>query len=291
MFEFRAVTPGDAAVLREYLLGQGRICDNTPGTAVMWRGAFKTQFAITRDTLVMKLACKCCDESYALPYGENADRVIDELVTSARERGKRIRFRYMSEERAAELSARYGGEPITDRKWADYLYPAENFVSYAGKKLREKRNHMNRFLAEHENWEFRPIDSDTLPSAREFYLDHMAKNSKSDPIARREEKICLEVFDRWDKYGFSGGVLIADGRVVGITAGEAIGDTLYVHIEKADREVNGAYQMTASCFVRSFGDSIPFVNREDDSGDEGLRRSKMGYRPCEIVFKYSLEIE
>lgn len=290
MLEFKPVEIGDIAVLRKYLLGQGRICDNTPGTAVMWRGAFKTQFAITKDTLVMKLACKCYDESYALPYGENADRVIDELVTSARERGKPIRFRYMSEERAAELAKRYNGETSADRKWADYLYPSGNFVSYSGKKLREKRNHMNRFLAEHKDWEFAAIDSSTLPQAREFYLDYMEKNSKDDPIARREAGICLEVLDRWDEYGFTGGVLIADGRVAGITAGEAIGDTLYVHIEKADREINGAYQMTASCFVRSFGGAISFVNREDDSGDEGLRRSKMGYRPCEIVFKYSLEI-
>lgn len=291
MLDFSPLTLSDLPTVRPYLTGQGRICDLTPGIALMWRSSFDTQFAVSDNTLVLRLKCKCFDESYVAPLGENEDEVTDAIVENARRQGKRVRLRYMTEERALALSRRYGGEIDTIRKWSDYLYPAENFVSYPGKKLREKRNHMNRFLAEHPSWELTLICASNVHLARDFYLGYMSENEKDDPTARREAQICLEVLERWEDYGFFGGMLTDGGRIFGITAGEVIGDTLYVHIEKADKSVNGAYQMTASAFVRSFGGDVVFVNREDDSGDEGLRRSKLSYHPCMIVDKYNLTVE
>lgn len=290
MLDFKPLHPQDAQILRPYLTGEGRICDNTPGTAVMWRGSFNTHYAVRNDTAVLRMYHSQGGETYSYPSGNAPEELLEEIISDTRKRGVTPRFCSMSRGLAEALCARCGGEPTASRRWADYLYPAENFISYSGRKLHEKRNHVNRFLAEHSDWEYVPIDSSSLPRAREFYSDYMERNVKDSPIARHEAKICLEVLDRWSDYGFSGGMLIAGGAIVGITAGEAIGDTLYVHIEKAERTVNGAYQMLASCFVRSFGDKVAFVNREDDSGDAGLRQSKLSLCPCELLYKYTLEI-
>ena len=97
----------------------------------------------------------------------------------------------------------------------------------------------------------------------------------------------LEVLDHMDDYRMSGGVLLADGRVVGFSLGEIVGDTLFVHIEKADRTCKGAYQMLVNQFaLRYAGEGVAYINREEDMGDEGLRRAKQSYHPVALLKKY-----
>ena len=66
---------------------------------------------------------------------------------------------------------------------------------------------------------------------------------------------------------------------------------LIIHIEKALRDYPGAYPTVAQLFARTFADeNVHYINREDDSGDLGLRKSKLNYLPVEIVDKYNLAI-
>ena len=58
------------------------------------------------------------------------------------------------------------------------------------------------------------------------------------------------------------------------------------HVEKANVSYNGIYQKLNNEFCRSLGDRYEFVNREEDMGLEGLRKSKMSYRPVRLVDKY-----
>ena len=89
-----------------------------------------------------------------------------------------------------------------------------------------------------------------------------------------------------------GGVLYAGSEVVGFSLGEIIHDTLFTHIEKADRSVKGAYQMLVNQFAARFADGrVQFINREEDMGDEGLRRAKQAYHPITQLKKYSIEVE
>lgn len=77
--------------------------------------------------------------------------------------------------------------------------------------------------------------------------------------------------------------------MVGFSLGEYDGDTLYVHVEKANTDYRGAYQVLMTSFIREFAkEGIAYVNREDDAGDPGLRKSKLSYNPIWLVKKYTV---
>lgn len=93
-----------------------------------------------------------------------------------------------------------------------------------------------------------------------------------------------------DALGQSAWCLVVNGRVCALSIGEVQGDTLFVHVEKARRDLPGAFPAMAQAFVREAASGAKLVNREDDTGDLGLRDSKMRYRPSCLLEKYCVQI-
>ena len=58
-----------------------------------------------------------------------------------------------------------------------------------------------------------------------------------------------------------------------------------MHIEKENADVQGAYTMINQQFVSHECMDYKYVNREEDTGAEGLRKAKMSYRPVFMVEK------
>ncbi|MEG2120269.1 MAG: phosphatidylglycerol lysyltransferase domain-containing protein, partial [Pseudoflavonifractor sp.] len=100
----------------------------------------------------------------------------------------------------------------------------------------------------------------------------------------------MEVFQNYEAYGLLGGMLMADNRVAALAAGEIVGDTLFVHIEKADLSFPGAYQTIVREFAGYYGGNTAYINREEDVGDAGLRTSKLSYHPLKLLEKYTVEV-
>ena len=174
----------------------------------------------------------------------------------------------------------------------DYLYQAEDLISLHGKKFSGQRNQISQFKRANESWHFEDLNAANLGSVRTFFLSAYHAASDATDFEREENQKVLEVLDHLDDYGMVGGVLYAGSEVVGFSLGEIIHDTLFTHIEKADRSVKGAYQMLVNQFAARFADGrVQFINREEDMGDEGLRRAKQAYHPITQLKKYSIEVE
>ena len=100
-----------------------------------------------------------------------------------------------------------------------------------------------------------------------------------------------EVLENFGAYGFKGEALRVGGKIVGFFLCEAIYDTLIVHVEKCERSITGAYQMLAKEAAAKYCvGKLKYVNREDDSGDEGLRKSKLSYHPAFMGEKYTVTV-
>jgi hypothetical protein len=64
-------------------------------------------------------------------------------------------------------------------------------------------------------------------------------------------------------------------------------DTVIVHVEKAFQDYRGAYQFINREFVKKIAPGYKYVNREDDIGDEGLRKAKESYYPIFMLEKFT----
>ena len=87
------------------------------------------------------------------------------------------------------------------------------------------------------------------------------------------------------KLQMTGGIIYVNHIPSAFTLGEPLtADTFDVHFEKADDSIDGIYPMINQSFVTHELQAYTYVNREEDLGLPGLRKSKMSYVP-DILYK------
>jgi len=296
MLEFSRITLQNVAELRPYLESQPfRTCDYTPGAVFQWRAYFRSAYAIVSGMLVMLATYPGEGSCFVFPVGNgDMDAALDAIETHAKESGMALRYCAVPEEGLAVLQARYGERAIvsTQRDWADYLYNACDLIKFPGKKYHTQRNHLNRFYRDNPGAQFVPVTEETLPLAVTF-LEEYEQHVPLDKVIEAEEmKRSKEMLANSLTLGQKAGYIDVAGTIVALSVGEVVGDTLYCHVEKARVDYAGSYQAIVSCFARyAVEPDTLYINREDDSGEERLRYSKMSYRPTRLIEKYWVTIE
>ena len=95
-------------------------------------------------------------------------------------------------------------------------------------------------------------------------------------------------FENFSALELKGGVLRVDGRLAAFSIGEPICSNVFgVHIEKADTRYHGAYPAMAREFAAHFAMDYTYLNREEDLGIAGLRKSKLSYYPELLLEKWT----
>ena len=99
------------------------------------------------------------------------------------------------------------------------------------------------------------------------------------------------VIKNMDCLGVKGGCIKTDGKMTAFTLGEQISrDTALIHIEKADSKTLGLYTIINREFVEHEWKDTLYINREEDLGIEGLRKSKLSYNPAFMVNKFLVKV-
>lgn len=290
--EFRLLELQHIDLLRPYLqLCESRICDCTVGCTFMWRDLVKTYFAIEDDTLYIRADDFEGNTAFGCPLGGDLKKGIENILEYCRVNNIQPRICMVPEHILEEVKEYTGGTVTTDRAWYDYLYEAEDIKNLAGRKFSGQRNHINKFMKEHESFTFEVICEDNIEEAKEF-LQIFIDADGGGIINLTEGNIrALEVLNNFSQYGMVGGLLKTEGKIIGLSIGEILGDTLFVHVEKSLREVQGAYPLLVREFAKCFvSDGVNFINREEDDGNEGLRTSKLSYHPVKLLEKYLVTV-
>ena len=290
--EFKKLEFNDLEFIRGYYQKYtNKTCDRTIGGSFMWRDYFHTMYAMVEDTLVMK-CIKDGETVFCFPMGEQVDRALSEMEAFCEKEGLAPEFVSLSHSEMEYLKERYPDATIIEnRDWSDYLYLTTDHANFTGRKFTTQRNHINKFLKNYENWEFKIIDKTTLTDVKAFYSDYEARFAKSDATAIEEQEKTNEVLDKYDAYGFIGYALYIEHKVVGFAIGEIIGDVMFIHVEKADKDMDGVNTMLVMQFAKAFEGKVTYLNREEDVGDMGLRYSKTKYRPVDMVYKYEVNFK
>ena len=294
MLEFHPLTLEDRNWCDEIIRAENsRSADFGFGNIYMWDKRYKQLVTRFGDRMLVKLKYEDLP-FFAFPIGTGPlAPVVKELYEFAKMRGYPLRISGITEENKALMEAEFPNCFICceDEAYFDYIYRTESLATLAGKKLHGKKNHCNRFEAEN-SWDFVPLTRELIPGCAEMLSQWTEENAERlhDGIADEHEAI-MRGFENFGELGLDGGVLRIDGRIVGFTVGEKIcSDTADVHFEKAFTEINGAYPMVAREYARLVMRERPeivYLNREDDMGQESMRRAKESFQPEYKLKKYT----
>jgi len=295
MLSFKPITVESGDALRPYFVAQKyRICDFTIGTAVMWAGYFSAEYAEIAGMLVIKSTLLDGSVAFSMPIGSgSADEALCAIDRYAKERGIPTIFEPVPESCISVIANHYYGE-LTVRyspDWSDYLYDKNDIIRLEGRRFNAQRNHINKFKKLYGEYVYDPITAENLDEVRSFFHKYIQFSEHKDSQSDSEKEMTMMVLDNYPRLNQTGGVIRAAGDIAAIAVGERVGDTLFVHIEKARRDYQGSSSVINMEFARNNDTPcLKFVNREEDMGDMGLRTAKTRYCPVEMLRKYSVTV-
>jgi len=293
MLSFQKITMKERELLELYFeYHKERSCDFTVGVVLMWKDFYSIEYTVEDSTLFMKYTSPSGDIVFPHPQGENAISGLKKIDEYCKMSGIPTTFCFVTEGDLEAIKNNFDNvEARDERMWADYLYEAESIMNLVGKKYAHQRNHINKFMRNYSDYSFEQITMDTKHEAQDFFTEVSKHFDKDSVYAQEDQKHVQDVIKNCGEYSMFGGMLKVGGQVIGISYGEIVNDTLFIHIERANIEYHGAYQMLVNMFAKEFvSDGVKYINREDDSGDEGLRRSKLSYNPIKLIDKYNVKI-
>lgn len=284
--ELKPVELADKDEVNKFLeLHPSEICELTFANIYIWRHWEKPQLTRIKGNLCV--ICSPPDEpAYFLePVGQSS---LDETVEICL--GLAPRLSRVSERFLKKLKASYSIQE--DRDNFDYVYLTRELAELRGKKYDGKRNLIRKFEKNYQA-EIRPLTEadldDCLVLVESWEAESPEENRMADDLTRAASTAIREALIHFSPLKLGGIIAIIDGQVQGFCLGETLNpQTVVVHVELANRQIAGLHQFMNRECARTIWKEYDFINREQDAGIPGLRRSKLSYQPHHFVKKYDL---
>lgn len=296
MLNFKPISFDNINEIKDFLNYKSfRTCDYTVGALFMWREYYKSKYAIYKNHIYFQVDLTEGDSYYTLPISKDSiNDALSILVDYTQNNNVPLKFCAIPEEGVSTLKDFFDGklDIIGDRDVSDYLYLASDLSELKGRRFSGQRNHINKFHKLYPNYQYVKMNEDNKERVLEFYDNFLKNMTKTAATAIEEGMRTKEILESLDKLPLFGGFIEVEGNIVALSVGEIVNDTLYVHIEKALKDIHGSYQMIVNEFAKhSVSEGVIYINREDDAGDLGLRTSKLSYHPCQLLDKYKVKVD
>ena len=178
-----------------------------------------------------------------------------------------------------------------DRNQCDYVYLTQDLIELKGRKYHRKRNHIKQFQEKY-SYQYIPLTPEWIPQCLQLETEWCdLRHCEASPGLLNESFAIKEAFTHFEKLGVKGGAILINGKVEAFTLGDPLNpDTVVIHIEKANPAYEGLYPTINQAFLENQWSGYAYVNREQDLGEEGLRKAKESYFPHRLVNKYTVTL-
>ncbi len=256
----------------------------------MWRHKHRPAWRMGEGCLLLVFQPPGQNPFGLFPIGRgDKTKALELLLQELRSLSPDVKIRLVDEEKvnAHADPGRFLVEP--DRDNSDYVYLARDLIELSGNKYHRKKNHLNQFLR-NNSYDYRPLDVELV----ECFLDMQEewcrmRECVEDPGLSAEDFAIREALCRFGELDYQGAAIVMNGKVEAFSIGERLNeDTAVIHFEKANPNVPGLYAAINQLFCLHAWAGVKYVNREQDLGIEGMRKSKQSYYPHHMVNKYTL---
>jgi len=178
-----------------------------------------------------------------------------------------------------------------DRDNFDYVYSTEDLINLKGQDFDAKRNFIKRFKKEF-TFDYKILTADNIKDCLFFEEEWcLAKDCQHTEGLTKEKEALQEMLTHFQALSVRGAMIEVNGKVEAVTLGEPLNrEAFVIHIEKANGAFVGIYQTINQAFCAREAEGFKYINREQDLGVPGLRKSKESYHPCHMIKKYSLSV-
>lgn len=297
--DFAQITINDKELFDKYFKDYNPLKSELTFTNLfMWRDFYNFRYTIVSGLLCI-ISVPRAGSPYAYsPIGLATDESYREAMFFLKDyflkNNWEFVFKKVSEDELQRLRAFVKSEAdiVFDRDNCDYVYLTSDLVELKGKKFDGKRNHINKFNKLYE-YEYVNISSELIDECKRIMEQWCEGRNCSCQRGDYCEKYAnLEVLDNYDILGCKGALIKVNGKFEAFTIGEMLNsDTAVIHIEKANFSINGLYTMINQQFCKREWFGTKYINREQDLGQEGLRKAKLSYNPVMLVNKYTVMVK
>ena len=277
---FKKLTLADQALFNDYLRRfPPQASELNFGMLFCWRGKSGYSYSLYQDHLLIA-GEHYGKEVFYQPVGADPVRIIKEIIPKFPERS----FVRIEQQVAEQLKEDFDVQH--ERDGDDYLYKIAELQAMEGKKYDGKRNFIKR--CKELNPEVLTLTAELVPACQALHERWCRdKDCEGNKQLKAETEALREFFKNYAALESFGIVVKINGELAGFAIGEALNpDTFVEHYEKGDTKYHGIYPFLVNELAKRLPEQFIYLNREQDLGEESLRKSKLSYHPVGLVEKY-----
>jgi len=260
----------------------------------IWRLHYGFQWCVYRDWLLLLCASNSKSSCALQPIGPPSRLEVVQMLLRylAEEKGeKEPRIERVDQRLVSEIKGATDLLIEATREHFDYVYRSEDLIELAGRKYHSKRNHINKLLRSHL-FTYTPLTEVHIEASLELAENWCRlRRCEDDLNLLGEWQAVRQALVHFRALGVQGGVILIEDKVKAFTLGELLNEeTAVVHIEKADPEIPELYAAINQQFCEKSWQNVPYINREQDLGEPGLRRAKLSYHPDHLVETFRIRL-
>ena len=294
MLSFKKITIEDKEAITAFTLTSAyHNCDFAFANMCSWHFLYNSEYAASTNFLFIRFYIEDKGHkrlAYMFPVGNGDLKLaINTLEKDAEEMGHPLLIFGITPNSKENMETLFSGHftYIKERDYFDYIYLREDLTTLKGKKFQPKRNHINKFKSRYE-YTYLPITPDIVQQCMEVENIWCKANLNEDDKEGlfHERQSMVFAMEHFGELGLIGGAIVVDRKIIAFTYGSPINSkTFGIHVEKADVSYEGIFSVINQEFASRIPERYIYINREEDLGLPGLRKSKLSYNPVILLEK------